>query len=95
MGIDADEQGPGDAGAVPLLADRLADGQNMRLVEGIVDRGTSTSIDGGAVLPASGLTSAAISFSVRVQIGSGLRSIADNFVSGARPNYPRIIQERS
>ena len=38
MGVDADEQRPVDAGLVPMVADRLADRQDMRLVEGVIER---------------------------------------------------------
>src|SRR6185312_9796762 len=38
VGVDADEQRPVDAGALPVLAQRLADGENVRLVEGVVER---------------------------------------------------------
>jgi hypothetical protein len=43
VGIDADEQRPGDAAAPAVIADRLADRQDMRLVEGVVE--------GGAAMP--------------------------------------------
>lgn len=43
MGVDPDEQRPGDADTVPVLADRLADGQDVRLIEGVVE--------GGAAMP--------------------------------------------
>ena len=37
MGVDAENSGPIDARSAPLLADRLADGQDVRLVEGVVE----------------------------------------------------------
>jgi hypothetical protein len=43
VGVDADEQRTGDAAAVAMIADRLADRQDMRLVEGVVE--------GGAAMP--------------------------------------------
>ena len=41
VGVDADEQRAGDAAALPVIAQRLADRQDMRLVEGVVERGAA------------------------------------------------------
>ncbi len=46
MGVDAHEEGAIDPGLAPVVAQRLADRQNMRLVEGIVEG--RTAMPGGA-----------------------------------------------
>ena len=46
MGVDADEQRTVDAGGLAMVADRLADREDMVLVEGVVERGAAMA--GGA-----------------------------------------------
>ena len=46
MGVDPDEQRPVDAAGLAMIADRLADREDMVLVEGVVERGAA--MPGGA-----------------------------------------------
>jgi hypothetical protein len=46
MGVDADEERAVDAGTLAVIADRLADGEDVVLVEGIMERGAAMA--GGA-----------------------------------------------
>ena len=39
--VDADEQRAGDAASAPVMTDRLADRQDMRLIEGVVEGGAA------------------------------------------------------
>ena len=41
MGVDADEQRAVDAARLAMIAQRLADRQDMRLVESVVERGAA------------------------------------------------------